>query len=104
MLRFKKGLLLLALALAACAPAPEEAGPGDAATAAVPPLTLELPAGHQQAAAEITAEFQRQIVATLADDGLEGRGPGTPGDAGARRYLIEQLQALGLEPGGPGGS
>ncbi|MEE8524346.1 MAG: M28 family peptidase [Thermoanaerobaculia bacterium] len=102
MLRFKKGLLLLALALAACAPAPEEAGPGDAA--AVPPLTLELPAGHQQAATEITADYQRQIIATLADDGLEGRGPGTAGDAGARRYLIEQLQALGLEPGGPGGS
>ena len=35
---------------------------------------------------------------------LEGRGPGTPGDALARQYLIDQLEALGLEPGGEGGS
>lgn len=109
MLRFNQRLLLAAIAIAAialtaCTPAPEKTDAAETVAAAAAPLTLELPAGYEQAADEITGEFQRQIIATLADDGLEGRGPGTPGDAGARHFLIEQLQALGLEPGGPGGS
>ena len=40
-------------------------------------------------------------VRFLADDLLEGRGPGTRGDALARHYLATQLQAAGCEPGGP---
>jgi Zn-dependent M28 family amino/carboxypeptidase len=42
-------------------------------------------------------------IRTLASDELAGRAPGSPGDAAARAYLIEQLSALGLEPGAPGG-
>jgi Zn-dependent M28 family amino/carboxypeptidase len=103
--RFATGLLTAAgiIALAACTPAPEETATPEAATAPEP-LTLQLPAGWEQAADEITGETQRRIVAALSDDGLEGRGPGTAGDAEARRILIEEMQSLGLEPGGPGGS
>ncbi len=101
-----RGLFLLTaaiLVLTACDPAPEQDGPAE--TAAEPaPLTLELPAGFEPAAAEITADYQRGIIAAMSDDDLEGRGPGTAGDATARQQLIEQMQALGLEPGGPGGS
>lgn len=35
----------------------------------------------------------------LASDALGGRGPGTAGDVAARRYLVEQLQAMGYAPG-----
>lgn len=40
----------------------------------------------------------------LADDLLEGRGPGTRGGALAAKYIAAQFEALGLEPGGPDGS
>jgi Zn-dependent M28 family amino/carboxypeptidase len=76
----------------------------------MPPLetaeepAVELPAGAREAAQAITGELLREHVATLADDEMEGRGPGTAGDEMARQYLIEQLQELGLEPGGPDGS
>jgi Zn-dependent M28 family amino/carboxypeptidase len=40
----------------------------------------------------------------LADDSLEGRGPGTPGFEGALRYVEGQLQQLGVEPAGVGGT
>jgi Zn-dependent M28 family amino/carboxypeptidase len=42
-------------------------------------------------------------VRYLADDKLEGRGTGTPGYEAAAQYVAEQMQALGLEPGGRGG-
>jgi Zn-dependent M28 family amino/carboxypeptidase len=40
----------------------------------------------------------------LASDEFEGRGPGTEGDRKTVAYLVEQFQALGLEPGNPDGS
>ncbi|MFY9342048.1 MAG: M28 family peptidase [Planctomycetota bacterium] len=43
-------------------------------------------------------------VRFLADDQLEGRGPGTRGDTLARHYLATQLQANGVQPGGADGS
>jgi Zn-dependent M28 family amino/carboxypeptidase len=43
-------------------------------------------------------------VRFLADDLLEGRGPGTRGDQLARNYIGAQLQAAGLQPGGVDGS
>jgi Zn-dependent M28 family amino/carboxypeptidase len=77
--------------------------PREEPTLATAPLTL--PNGADEAATEaITPEFLRSVVATLADDAMEGRGPGTAGDAMARKYLIEQLDKLGLKPGGADGS
>lgn len=43
-------------------------------------------------------------VRFLADDLLEGRGPGTRGDGLARQYIASQLQVAGCEPGGADGS
>jgi Zn-dependent M28 family amino/carboxypeptidase len=39
----------------------------------------------------------------LASDAFQGRAPGTPGEQVTVDYLIKRFQALGLEPGGPGG-
>ncbi|HET9707030.1 MAG TPA: M20/M25/M40 family metallo-hydrolase [Gemmatimonadales bacterium] len=40
----------------------------------------------------------------LADDLLEGRGPGTRGGMLAVKYIAAQFEAMGLEPAGPDGS
>jgi len=44
------------------------------------------------------------IVKVMASDEFEGRAPGTPGGKKAVKYLIEQFESLGLEPGGTDGS
>lgn len=41
----------------------------------------------------------RSHIRFLADDLLEGRGPGTRGDKLAQLYIRTQLEALGLQPG-----
>lgn len=41
---------------------------------------------------------------TLSSDAMEGRRPGTAGYDNAAAYLIRQVQALGLEPGGVDGT
>ena len=40
----------------------------------------------------------------LSSDLLEGRGPGTRGDALATSYLASQFEAMGLQPAGDGGT
>jgi Zn-dependent M28 family amino/carboxypeptidase len=44
-----------------------------------------------------------QDVKTLADDSFEGRAPATPGEVKTVDYLIRQMKAAGLQPGGPDG-
>jgi Zn-dependent M28 family amino/carboxypeptidase len=39
-------------------------------------------------------------VKTLSSDAFEGRGPATPGETKTVAYVIEQMQAAGLQPGG----
>ena len=56
------------------------------------------------AAQEISGDYLRGIVVEISDDRYEGRGPGSRGDKMARDYLIEQMKALGLEPGAADGS
>ena len=53
------------------------------------------------AAAEqlITPALLAGPIRFLADDSLEGRGPGTRGDQLTRLYLATQMQTLGLQPG-----
>ena len=58
----------------------------------------------EAAAATISADYMRGIVMEISDDSYEGRGPGSRGDEKARRWLAEQLEALGLEPGAEDGS
>jgi Zn-dependent M28 family amino/carboxypeptidase len=59
---------------------------------------------EKAAAQTIRPELIRAHVRFLAHDLLEGRGPASRGDQLAQAYVAAQMEALGLEPGGPGGS
>lgn len=56
------------------------------------------------AASHITAAEISGHLRFLADDQLEGRKPGQPGDLLAIKYLASQLEAFGLKPGGDDGT
>ena len=56
------------------------------------------------AAESISAPSMLQHIKNLADDSLEGRGPGTPGEAKSVAYIEGQFKALGLKPGNPDGT
>jgi Zn-dependent M28 family amino/carboxypeptidase len=74
------------------------------ATAATPAAkaTLVGPA-EKKAAATIRADGLRGDIRFLASDLLEGRGPATRGDQLAQAYIAARFEAIGLEPGAPGG-
>ena len=60
--------------------------------------------GERKAAATVRESRLRADVRFLASDLLEGRAPATRGDALARAYVASRFEAIGLEPGAPGGS
>lgn len=62
------------------------------------------PPAEQAAARTITPEELRGAVRLLADDLLEGRGPGSRGGRLAELYLATEMEKLGLAPGAPDGS
>jgi hypothetical protein len=64
-----------------------------AAAAGVP-----LPTGVAEAAEAIAAADLLRDVTQLSSDAMEGRLPGSAGDARARAYLAARLGELGLEP------
>jgi len=53
---------------------------------------------------EIRPEAMRAHIRFLADDLLEGRGPGTQGYKLAANYVASHFEALGLEPAGVDGT
>ena len=59
------------------------------------------------AAAQTTSHFDGQSwwdhIKVLADDKLEGRDTGSPGERAAQAYAVEQLQIAGAEPAGTNG-
>lgn len=61
------------------------------------------PDGLRRAEAAVTAQALGAAIRFLADDALEGRGPGARGDALARLYLASSMALLGLEPAFAGG-
>jgi Zn-dependent M28 family amino/carboxypeptidase len=61
------------------------------------------PAAAPSAAGVITRDDLAATIRFLADDALEGRGPGTRADSLTRLYLATRMEALGLRPGGTGG-
>jgi hypothetical protein len=65
----------------------------------LPLLGLAVPAAAQQDAG---ARWWSHVQA-IANDGMEGRGTGTPGYDRAADYVIGQLKALGLRPAGVDG-
>ncbi|WP_434345213.1 M28 family metallopeptidase [Myxococcus virescens] len=66
-------------------------------------VQLTTPA-EKSASGVIAPEVLRAHVRFLASDLLEGRGPGTRGDALAQAYIASQFEALGLQPLGTDGS
>jgi Zn-dependent M28 family amino/carboxypeptidase len=63
-----------------------------------------LPQEGQAAVGRITAARLSDHIRALSGDEYEGRGPATAGDLRTQQYLADQLDAIGLEPGGPEGS
>ena len=61
-------------------------------------------AAEKVANAQITRATLEAPTRFLSDDLLEGRRPATRGDELSRLYLSRELQALGYQPGGPGGT
>jgi Zn-dependent M28 family amino/carboxypeptidase len=68
------------------------------------PQVAGVPAAAQRAAQQIDPEKIRASVKYLADDKLEGRGPGTEGDHLAAKYLSDQFAFYGVTPAGDNGS
>jgi Zn-dependent M28 family amino/carboxypeptidase len=68
------------------------------AKAAAQANVLRSGTASEQAAASIDEATLRGHIRFLADDLLEGRGPGSRGDALTQLYLQTQFQTLGLRP------
>ena len=63
-----------------------------------------IPAAVRSAESSIDAEKIRAHVAFLADDLLEGRGPGVRGGDLAAKYIATQFALYGLQPAGDNGT
>jgi Zn-dependent M28 family amino/carboxypeptidase len=68
------------------------------------PVMAGVPAAARQAAESIDPEKIRAHVRFLADDLLEGRGPGTRGGDIAAKYIATQFALDGLKPAGDDGT
>src|ERR1700710_1547737 len=67
-------------------------------------LAQTIPAAVKSAEASIDGEKMRAHVKFLADDLLEGRGPGLRGSELAAKYIATQFALDGLKPGGDSGT
>jgi Zn-dependent M28 family amino/carboxypeptidase len=65
------------------------------------PPTME---SMEAALESITAEDILRHTSALADDSMQGRSPGTPGEDRAVAYLERAFRTMGLEPGNPDGT
>ncbi len=59
---------------------------------------------RESAKSAISEKSLRAHIRFLADDLLEGRGPGSRGDQLAQRYISSQLQSFGAKPAAPNGT
>ena len=98
MKRFGVSLLVAgAAAVAACSAGPEPAQTG----ASSRPVTAH------QALSQLPAIDQNRVrehITRLSSDEFQGRLPGTTGEELSVKYISEQFQAAGLEPGNPDGT
>ena len=62
------------------------------------------PAPSAATTAAITAQDLRTRVSIFADDSMQGRRTGTPGNAKGNAYIAAELRRLGLRPAGDSGS
>src|SRR5690348_1289285 len=66
--------------------------------------STEMPAAVKTAISLFRADAIAAHDKFLASDLLEGRGPGTRGDAIAEEYIASEFQSYGLKPGGENGT
>ncbi len=64
----------------------------------------ETPAPRGATTSEITSAELRQRISIFADDSMQGRRAGTPGNAKGNAYIASEVQRLGLRPAGDGGT
>src|SRR5215469_1867961 len=74
------------------------------ACAFFPAVAQTVPPAVKTAEASIDGEKIRAHVKFLADDLLEGRGPGLRGSELAAKYIAAQFATYGLKPGGDNGT
>ena len=92
------GLVAVCLLAAGCTP-PEVEAP----QACGPAAPDEAMAYADQVSRLIREEDFLAIIAELAGDAYEGRGPGSVGDVKAREWIAGQLAEAGIAPGAGGG-
>ena len=63
-------------------------------------IGLALAPAHAANAPDISAQRLSQIVRTLSSDEFEGRAPATAGETKTVDFIVSQMKAAGLEPGG----
>ncbi|KIG19120.1 aminopeptidase [Enhygromyxa salina] len=85
---------LLASFTGCAEPTPAPVDPGQVA--------IDLPSA-KPTAPSLSADSILASVGFLADDAQQGRAPGTEADARVQAWIIERMQAAGLEPGGDDG-
>jgi Zn-dependent M28 family amino/carboxypeptidase len=102
------GMVLMlgaAIGLAACSQKSKEAGTAAPAASSAVEKSSDLDNPDAvKAAGTIGADELRRDITEISDDRYEGRGPGTRGDQLARKWIVQQMQQIGLEPGGANGS
>ena len=84
-------VLAAALLVAACGARGEDTAAPEAARCRAPPPRSPLTSSSVTSARCLPID-------------LEGRSPGTPGEASTVAYLTRELQRMGLEPGNPNGT
>ena len=68
------------------------------------PAAVHAAMAHADSASPaIVGDDMRAVVAEIASDAYEGRGPGSAGDLKARQWIAARLADTGIEPGGTEG-
>ena len=67
-------------------------------------LNAQMNSDEDHAFAAMNVRTFKSHLKFIASDLLEGRGTGTRADAVCQKYIVSQLQLLGLDPGGENGS
>ncbi len=66
--------------------------------------TAAVRTGNEPAGSSVNTDRVIADVRALSSDAFLGRGPATPGEPLTVNYIRDQLQAAGVQPGGPDGS
>src|SRR3974390_518127 len=100
LMRISPGIAFLSAALLLAPMAHSQQQAADTAL----PQVAGLPAAARTAAESLSPANIKAHVRFLSLDLLEGRGPGTRGDALAAEYIATQFALAGLQPAGDNGT